>query len=80
MSHGIRRRTAHVHCLEPRQAGDAGPVHRACAEVKRFHIEAEERALNNILRGFGKLIVTVELRRQASAACSFTCCGMLRVI
>jgi hypothetical protein len=27
---------------------------------KRFHIEAEERALNNILRGFSKLIVTVE--------------------
>jgi hypothetical protein len=32
--------------------------------VKRFHIEAEERVLNNILRGFSKLIVTVspELR------------------
>ena len=29
-------------------------------KVKRFHIEAEERALNNILRGFSKLIVTVE--------------------
>jgi cytochrome P450 len=28
--------------------------------VKRFHIEAEERALNNVLRGFGKLIVTIE--------------------
>jgi cytochrome P450 len=28
--------------------------------VKRFHIEEEDRALNNILRGFGKLIVTVE--------------------
>jgi len=28
--------------------------------VKRFHIEKEERVLNNILRGFGKLIVTVE--------------------
>jgi len=25
------------------------------------HIEAEERALNNVLRGFSKLIVTVEL-------------------
>jgi cytochrome P450 len=29
-------------------------------KVKRFHIETEERALNNILRGFSKLIVTVE--------------------
>ena len=29
-------------------------------KVKRFHIEAVERALNNILRGFSKLIVTVE--------------------
>jgi cytochrome P450 len=29
-------------------------------KVKRFHIEAEQRALNNILRGFSKLIVTVE--------------------
>ncbi len=29
-------------------------------KVIRFHIEAEERALNNILRGFNKLIVTVE--------------------
>jgi cytochrome P450 len=28
--------------------------------VKRFHIEAEERALNNVLRGFSKLIVTIE--------------------
>ena len=28
--------------------------------VKRFHIEAEERALHNILRGFSKLIVTVQ--------------------
>jgi len=28
--------------------------------VKRFHIEAEERVLNNVLRGFSKLIVTVE--------------------
>jgi len=29
-------------------------------KVKRFHIEAEQRALNNILRGISKLIVTVE--------------------
>jgi cytochrome P450 len=29
-------------------------------KVERFHIEAEERALNNILRGISKLIVTVE--------------------
>ena len=29
-------------------------------KVKRFQIEAEERALNNVLRGFSKLIVTVE--------------------
>ncbi|HEX3347773.1 MAG TPA: cytochrome P450 [Acetobacteraceae bacterium] len=28
--------------------------------VRRFHIEAEERALNNILRGFSNLNVTVE--------------------
>jgi len=28
--------------------------------VKRFHIEMEERVLNNILRGFRKLIVSVE--------------------
>ena len=28
--------------------------------VKRFHIEAEVRVLNNILRGFSKLTVTVE--------------------
>jgi cytochrome P450 len=28
--------------------------------VKRFHIEAEERALNNVLRGFSKLIASVE--------------------
>jgi cytochrome P450 len=29
-------------------------------KVTRFHIEAEERALNNVLRGFSKLIVTIE--------------------
>jgi cytochrome P450 len=29
-------------------------------KVKRFHIEVEERALNNVLRGFSKLIVSVE--------------------
>ena len=29
-------------------------------KVKRFQVEAEERALNNVLRGFSKLIVTVE--------------------
>ena len=28
--------------------------------VERFHIEAEERVLHNILRGFRKLIVTIE--------------------
>ena len=28
--------------------------------VKRFHIEEEQRMLNNILRGLSKLIVTVE--------------------
>jgi hypothetical protein len=28
--------------------------------VRRFHIEKEERILNNVLRGFSKLIVTVE--------------------
>jgi hypothetical protein len=32
------------------------------------NIEAEERALNNVLRGFSKLIVTVELRGQSAAA------------
>jgi cytochrome P450 len=29
-------------------------------KVKRFHIEAEERVLNNVLRGFSKLVVNVE--------------------
>jgi cytochrome P450 len=29
-------------------------------KVKRFHIESEQRVLNNVLRGFGKLIVSVE--------------------
>jgi cytochrome P450 len=29
-------------------------------KVTRFHIEAEERALNNVLRGFKRLVVTVE--------------------
>jgi cytochrome P450 len=29
-------------------------------KVTRFHVEVEERALNNILRGFSKLIVAVE--------------------
>ena len=29
-------------------------------KVKRFHIEEEERMLNNVLRGFSKLIVIVE--------------------
>jgi cytochrome P450 len=28
--------------------------------VKRFHIEEEERVMNNVLRGFSRLIVTVE--------------------
>jgi cytochrome P450 len=28
--------------------------------VRRFHIEEEDRMLHNILRGFSKLIVTVE--------------------
>jgi cytochrome P450 len=30
------------------------------ARVKRFHIQQETRNLNNVLRGFGKLIVSVE--------------------
>jgi len=59
-------RTAHVPWHESRQAGDAGPAHRAYRKVTRFHIEAEERALNNILRGFSKLIVTSN-RRSATA-------------
>ena len=29
-------------------------------KVTRFHVEVEERALSNILRGFRKLIVTVQ--------------------
>jgi hypothetical protein len=29
-------------------------------KVKRFHIEQETRNLNNVLRGFSKLIVSVE--------------------
>jgi cytochrome P450 len=28
--------------------------------VKRFHIEAEQRVMNNVLRGFSKLIVAAE--------------------
>jgi cytochrome P450 len=36
-------------------------IFRALADrVKRFHIEAELRAVNNVLRGFSKLIVSVE--------------------
>jgi len=31
-------------------------------KVTHFHIEAEERALHYIVRGFSKLIVTVEFR------------------
>ena len=42
------------------------------------HIEAEERALNNVLRGFTKLIVTVELAdslqpREAQKPCDRLC-------
>jgi hypothetical protein len=43
-----------------RQAGDAALFIALARKVKRFHIEAEERALNNILRGFSKVIATVE--------------------
>ena len=28
--------------------------------VNRFHVQQEARNLNNVLRGFGKLIVSVE--------------------
>jgi cytochrome P450 len=30
------------------------------ARVKRFHIQQETRNLNNVLRGFSKLMVSVE--------------------
>jgi cytochrome P450 len=36
-------------------------IFRALAtRVKRFHIEEEVRNINNVLRGFSKLIVSVE--------------------
>ena len=36
-------------------------IFRALAtRVKRFHIQQEARSLNNVLRGFSKLIVSVE--------------------
>ena len=36
-------------------------IFRALADrVKRFHIESELRDVNNVLRGFSKLIVSVE--------------------
>jgi len=31
------------------------------ARVERFHIQQETRSLNNVLRGFSKLMVSVEL-------------------
>ena len=30
------------------------------ARVKRFHIEQEVRSMNNVLRGFSRLLVSVE--------------------
>jgi len=30
------------------------------ARVKRFHIEQEVRGMNNVLRGFSRLLVSVE--------------------
>jgi hypothetical protein len=30
------------------------------AKVKRFHIQQETRTLNNVLRGFSKLMISVE--------------------
>jgi len=30
------------------------------ARVKRFHVQQEARNLNNVLRGFSKLIVSIE--------------------
>jgi cytochrome P450 len=38
----------------------AAIYHALAARVKRFHIERELRAVNNILRGFSKLMVSVE--------------------
>jgi hypothetical protein len=37
-------------------------------KAKRFHIEADERALNAILRGFSKSIVIVEYAGRSAAA------------
>ena len=34
--------------------------HASATRVKRFHIQQEVRNLNNVLRGFSKLIVSVE--------------------
>jgi len=48
-----RRRTAHVPWMNIRQPDMRALIHRACAQVTRFHIEAEvRRRLNNVLRGF----------------------------
>ena len=38
----------------------AAIFHALAGRVKRFHIESELRAVNNVLRGFRKLIVSVE--------------------
>jgi len=60
-SHGIRHRTAHMPWHEPRKLEMRALFIALARKVKRFHIEAEERVLNNVLRGFSKLIVTVEI-------------------
>jgi len=41
--------------FESRNLEMTAPVHRACAQgCQALQIEAEERALNNVLRGFSK--------------------------
>jgi len=47
-------------------------------KVTRFHIEAEERALNNILRGFGKLIVNRRKWPHALVGERTSCIGASR--
>ena len=54
------RRAAHVPRHEPRRLEMRALFTALARRVKRFHIEAEARVLNDILRGFGKLIVSVE--------------------
>jgi hypothetical protein len=57
---GIRRRTASMPWHELARLEMRALFIVLARKAKRFHIEADERALNNILRGFSKLIVIIE--------------------